>query len=97
MVETIRQPTRREPLARYRFPVALKPDLDAQHAYCNALKCFGHATWGRMRAETINHIRQLVELIVAEMSETASEFRQFPIFMRPTTQLPTIRMRSPER
>ena len=58
-----------KPLTTYSFRVVVEPDGDAWHAYCPALKSFGGATWGRTRAEAVKHIREVVELVVAEMIE----------------------------
>jgi predicted RNase H-like HicB family nuclease len=58
-----------EPLTTYMFRVVVEPDGDAWHAYCPALKSHGAATWGRTRAEALQHIREVVEMVVAELIE----------------------------
>lgn len=58
-----------KPLTTYTFRVVVEPDGDAWHAYCPALKSWGAVTWGQSRAEALTHIREVVELVVAELVE----------------------------
>ena len=53
----------------YTFRVVVEPDGDAWHADCLALKSFGAVTWGQSRAEALKHIREVVELVMAELVE----------------------------
>jgi predicted RNase H-like HicB family nuclease len=53
----------------YTYSVVVEPDEDAWHAYCPALQGYGAATWGRTRAEALRHIREVVEMVVAELIE----------------------------
>ena len=56
-------------MTSYTFRVVVEPDEDAWHAYCPALKAYGAATWGRTRDEALTHIREVVEMVVAELVE----------------------------
>jgi predicted RNase H-like HicB family nuclease len=49
--------------------VVVEPDEDVWHAYCPALRRYGAATWGKSQDEALRHIREVVELTVAELIE----------------------------
>jgi predicted RNase H-like HicB family nuclease len=53
----------------YTYGVVVEPDEDAWHAYCPALQKHGAATWGVTRAEALQHIREVVAMVVAELIE----------------------------
>jgi predicted RNase H-like HicB family nuclease len=53
----------------YTFKVVVEPDADRWHAACPALAAFGAATWGDTREEALRHIREVVEMVVAELAE----------------------------
>lgn len=53
----------------YVFNVVIEPDDDAWHAYCPALQGYGAVTWGRTRDEALRHIREVVEMVVAELRD----------------------------
>lgn len=53
----------------YTYSVVVEPDEDAWHAYCPALQGYGAATWGTTRAEALQHIREVVAMVVAELIE----------------------------
>lgn len=55
--------------ATYTFSVVVEPDEDAWFAYCPALEGYGAATWGSTRDEALRHIREVVEMVVAELVE----------------------------
>ena len=65
MTKTVTEPKR----ATYSFKVVVEPDDDAWHAYCPALMAYGAATWGTTREEALEHIREVVEMVVAELRE----------------------------
>jgi predicted RNase H-like HicB family nuclease len=50
----------------YTFRVVVEPDEDRWRAYCPALEEQGAATWGHTREEALQHIREVLEMIVAE-------------------------------
>ena len=56
-------------LTTYSFKVVVEPDEDAWHAHCPALATYGAATWGTTREEALRHIREVVEMVVAELEE----------------------------
>ena len=53
----------------YVFRVVVEPDEDRWHAYCPALEKYGAATWGNTMEEAFKHIKEVVEIIVNELSE----------------------------
>ena len=53
----------------YTFEVVVEPDEDVWHAYCPALRVHGAATWGTTREEALEHVREVVEMVVAELRE----------------------------
>lgn len=65
MTKTVTEPKR----ATYTFKVVIEPDDDVWHAYCPALETYGAATWGATREEALQHIREVVEMVVAELRE----------------------------
>jgi predicted RNase H-like HicB family nuclease len=69
MAHEIRQHTSDPPLTTYTFKVVVEPDGDAWYAYCPALKGYGAVTWGETRAEALRHVREVVEVVVAELVE----------------------------
>jgi predicted RNase H-like HicB family nuclease len=69
MIDSSDQQTAAAPLTTCTFRVVVEPDGDAWHACCPALRSHGAVTWGRTRAEALQHIREVVEMIVAEPIE----------------------------
>lgn len=63
-------PTDGSGMTTYTFHVVVEPDGDAWHAYCPALVRQGGATWGQTREEALANIREVVELVVADLIET---------------------------
>jgi predicted RNase H-like HicB family nuclease len=55
-------------VATYTFKVVVEPDEDRWRAYCPVLEDQGAATWGYTRDGALQHIREVVEMIVAEAS-----------------------------
>ena len=56
-------------MATYTFKIVVEPDEDRWRAYCPALEEQGAATWGQTREEAHQHIREVLEMIVAELLE----------------------------
>ena len=56
-------------MTTYTFRVVVEPDEDRWRAYCPALEVEGAATWGHTREEALRHIREVLEMIVAELVE----------------------------
>jgi len=53
----------------YTFKIVVEHDEDRWRAYCPALETQGAATWGHTREEALRHIREVLEMIVAELVE----------------------------
>ena len=53
----------------YTFKIVVEPHEDRWRAYCPALEEQGAATWGNTREEALRHIREVLEMIVAELLE----------------------------
>ena len=69
-METIRYiPTREGSMKTYIFRIVVEPDEDRWSAYCPALHCLGAATWGNTQAEALQHINEVVQLIIQELLE----------------------------
>ncbi|HEY8874814.1 MAG TPA: type II toxin-antitoxin system HicB family antitoxin, partial [Stellaceae bacterium] len=56
-------------MTTYTFKVVVEPDEDRWRAYCPALEEQGAATWGYTREEARQHVREVLEMIVAELVE----------------------------
>ena len=54
-------------MTTYTFRIVVEPDEDRWRAYCPALEEQGAATWGHTREEALQHIREVLEMIVAEL------------------------------
>ena len=53
----------------YIFRVVVEPDEDRWVSWCPSLEQFGAATWGFTEEEALRHIREVVEMVVAELVE----------------------------
>jgi predicted RNase H-like HicB family nuclease len=53
----------------YMFKVVVEPDEDRWCAYCPTLEAQGASTWGHTREEALQHIREVLKMIVAELVE----------------------------
>ncbi|MBI4531535.1 MAG: type II toxin-antitoxin system HicB family antitoxin [Candidatus Latescibacteria bacterium] len=53
----------------YSFKVVVEPDEDRWHAYCPVLERYGAATWGYTREEALQHIHEVVKMVVEELLE----------------------------
>lgn len=58
-----------EHLTTYTFKIAVEPDEERWRAYCPELEAQGASTWGYTREEALHHIREVLEMIVAELVE----------------------------
>ncbi|MGH7111557.1 MAG: type II toxin-antitoxin system HicB family antitoxin [Stellaceae bacterium] len=56
-------------MTTYTFRVVVEPDEDRWRAYCPALEVQGASTWGYTREEALRHIREVLEMITAELVE----------------------------
>lgn len=69
MTEYTYTPVTGHPMTTYTFRIEVEPDEDAWHAYCPALVQYGGATWGETREEALENIRQVVEMVVADLRQ----------------------------
>jgi predicted RNA binding protein YcfA (HicA-like mRNA interferase family) len=53
----------------YTFRVVVEPDEDRWFAYCPALRDYGAATWGYTREEALQHINEVVQMVISELRE----------------------------
>ena len=53
----------------YVFRVVVEPDEDRWVSYCPLLAQYGAATWGYTEAEALKHIREVVDMVLAELTE----------------------------
>jgi len=51
------------------FRIVVEPDEDRWRAYCPELEAQGAATWGYTREEALQNIREVMEMVVAELVE----------------------------
>jgi predicted RNase H-like HicB family nuclease len=56
----------------YLFKVVIEDDShedgrQAYHAYCPALEQYGASTWGNTKEEALQHIQEVVQMIVEEL------------------------------
>ena len=56
-------------MTTYTFKVVVEPDEDRWRAYCPPLEAQGAATWGYTHEEALRNIREVLEMIVAELVE----------------------------
>ena len=56
-------------LRTYTLAVVVEPSEEAWHAYCPTLLEYGAATWGTTREEALNHLREMVTMVVEHMTE----------------------------
>jgi predicted RNase H-like HicB family nuclease len=61
--------TQEDHLTTYTFKVVVEPDEDRWRAYAPALEAQGAATWGHTREEALQNIREVLEMIAAELVE----------------------------
>ena len=53
----------------YVFRVVIEPDEDRWFASCPALRQYAATTWGYTREEALQHIREVVQMVVEELIE----------------------------
>lgn len=56
-------------MTTYTFKVVVEPDEDRWRSYQPELEAQGAATWGNTREEALQNIREVLEMIVAELVE----------------------------
>ncbi|MBI3089138.1 MAG: hypothetical protein HYY96_00605 [Candidatus Tectomicrobia bacterium] len=53
----------------YTFKVVLESDGEGWHVRCPALDHYGAATWGETKEQALDHIQEVIELILEELRE----------------------------
>jgi predicted RNase H-like HicB family nuclease len=56
-------------LTTYTFKIVIEPDEDRWRAFCPALEAQGVSTWCYTRQEALQHIREVLEMLAAELVE----------------------------
>lgn len=56
-------------LTTYTFKIVIEPDENRWRAYSPALEAQGASTWGNTREEALQNIREVLEMIAAELAE----------------------------
>ena len=62
-------PSKRSKMTTYIFKVVVEPDEDKWSAYCPVLYKEGAITWGNTAEEALQHIHEVVQMIVQELLE----------------------------
>ena len=67
----------------YVFKIVIEDDSfedgrPAYHAYCPALQQYGAATWGETKEEALQHIQEVVEMVVEELLEDGIQLPDSP-------------------
>ncbi len=63
----------------YVFRVVVEPDEDRWVAYCPALEEYGAATWGYTEENALQAIREVVEIVLAELAEDGIPIPETPL------------------
>jgi predicted RNase H-like HicB family nuclease len=80
------QTKEREQLKTFMFRVVVEPDEDRWFAYCPALEKYAATTWGYTKREALEHIREVVEMIVEELKDEEEKIPEEPqkdVFVSP--------------
>ena len=62
----------------YTFRVVIEPDEDRWLAYCPALEKYAATTWGHTSEEALQHIQEVVQMVVQELVEDQEEIPDEP-------------------
>jgi len=67
----------------YVFKIVIEDDIfedgrPAYHAYCPALQQYGAATWGETKEEALQHIQEVVEMVVEGLLEDSIQISDSP-------------------
>ena len=62
----------------YVFKVELEPDGDGWRAFCPAWEHIGASTWGCTRKEAMQNIREVLELVLADLIEENDPIPELP-------------------
>ena len=62
----------------YMFRVVVEPDEDRWVAYCPALEEYAATTWGYTREEALQHIHEVVSMVLQELVEDQAAIPEEP-------------------
>jgi predicted RNase H-like HicB family nuclease len=79
-------------MTTYTFRVVVQADEDRWRAYSPALEAQGASTWGYTEDEAIQNIREVLEMITAELAE---EGKAVPSDAAPSEEYPKVASGSP--
>ena len=71
-------PIKGSPMTTYIFKVVVEPDEDKWSAYCPALLEQGGATWGNTKEEALQHIHEVVQMVVQSLVEHGEPIPESP-------------------
>ena len=74
----------------YVFRVVVEPDEDRWSAYCPALEKYGAATWGNTQEEALQHIKEVIEMVVGELVEDGDPIPEEPKDDVSVSQVPRV-------
>ncbi len=69
MEDTHYIPIKEGAMTTYVFKVVVEPDEDKWSAYCPALLKQGGATWGNTKEEALQHMHEVVQMVVQSLVE----------------------------
>ena len=75
--------------------VVIEPAEGAWRAYCPVLLDYGAAIWGATREEALDHIREVVGMIVRRMAEDGASIPIAPADHKPAGERIVITVRVP--
>ena len=82
-------------LRAYTLPVVVELAEGAWRAYCPTLLDYGAATWGATREEALDHIREVVGMIVRRMAEDGASIPIAPADHEPAGERIVVTVRVP--
>jgi len=62
----------------YILRIVVEPDNDCWHAYCPALEEKGASTWGKTYEEALRNIREVVQMVVEELTKDGEPIPEEP-------------------
>ena len=63
----------------YMFRVVVEPDEDRWLAYCPALEQYAATTWGNTREEALQHIQEVIQMVLQELVEDQEAIPDEPV------------------
>ena len=62
----------------YMFRVVVEPDEDRWLAYCPVLEKYAATTWGNTRDEALQHIQEVIQMVLQELVEDQESIPEEP-------------------